>query len=197
MPSFEPMKPLPLESLRRRCLPSVFAFATTAELDAQAGFVGQHRAQTSLAFGAGIRRDGYNRFVMGPTGSGKHAMAGQYRRARAAAEARPDDWVYVNNFKHPHKPFAIAPAAAVARLVEHGSRMTGDSRKLTGNIQALADLLTEADHCARGGGVPCVSSTEVRHAIDAQLQRADRVRDRMHESILRGTVMIDAACAWL
>jgi lon-related putative ATP-dependent protease len=81
--------------------------------------------------------------------------------------------------------------SAVARLVEQSARMTGDSRKLSGNIQAMADLLAEADHRARGAGASQVSALEVQQAVDAQLQRADRVRDRMHESILRGTVMID------
>ena len=84
---------------------------------------------------------------------------------------------------------------AVARLVEHSSRMTGDSRKLSSNIQAMSDLLAEADHRARGLGARQVSAGEVQHAVDAQLQRADRVRNRMHESILRGTVMIDTSGA--
>ena len=65
------MKPLPPELLCRRCPPGAFNFSTTAELVDQAGFVGQRRAQVSLEFGAGIRRDGYNLFVMGPSGSGK------------------------------------------------------------------------------------------------------------------------------
>ena len=81
--------------------------------------------------------------------------------------------------------------SAVARLVEHSARMTGDSRKLSGNIQTMADLLAEADHRARSHNASQISAAQVQHAVDAQLQRADRVRDRMHESILRGTVMID------
>jgi lon-related putative ATP-dependent protease len=120
------MKPLSPESLCRRCVPADFKFETTAELENQPGFVGQQRAQTSLAFGAGIRRDGYNLFVMGPPGAGKHAMVGQYLRARAAEEPKPNDWVYVNNFKRPHKPLAVelppgrgsALAADMTRLIE-------------------------------------------------------------------------------
>ena len=73
------MKPLPPERLCRRCPPDEFAFETTTELDDElaneVGFVGQHRAQVSLEFGASIRRNGYNLFVMGPPGTGKTLLA--------------------------------------------------------------------------------------------------------------------------
>ena len=86
------------------------------------------------------------------------------------------------------KPF---DRAAVVRLIEHGARRAGDSRKLSANMQALVDLLGEADYVAARAGRDLVGAADVGAAIDAQQHRADRLRDRAHEHILRGTVLID------
>jgi len=83
--------------------------------------------------------------------------------------------------------------AAAARLVEHSARLAGDSKKLDANIQAVSDLLCEADQCARSGGRSTISAEEVNAVIAAQRARADRLRNRLHESILRGTLMIDTS----
>jgi predicted ATP-dependent protease len=99
--------PLPAERLARRCDPGSFAFETTAELAGADDVIGQERADRAVEFGVAIRREGYNLFVMGPTGSGKHTLV-RKRIASHAAEAEPPlDWVYVNNFDEPQKPRAI------------------------------------------------------------------------------------------
>ena len=60
--------------LYRHCDPAQFKFATTAELpDLDVAF-GQERARNAVEFGIGIARQGYNLFVMGPAGAGKHTL---------------------------------------------------------------------------------------------------------------------------
>ena len=81
--------------------------------------------------------------------------------------------------------------SAVARTIEHSARVAGDAKKLSGNLRQLCDLLGEADYWARSKQHQQVTADAVQHAIDAQVQRADRLRERVHETILRGTVMID------
>jgi predicted ATP-dependent protease len=81
--------------------------------------------------------------------------------------------------------------AAVARVIEQGSRRIGDAKKLSANLQDLVDLLGEADFWARRAGRAQIAADDVQQAIDAQLHRADRLRAQVHEAILRGTVMID------
>ena len=81
--------------------------------------------------------------------------------------------------------------AAVARVIEHGARRSGDAKKLSANLQYLVDLLGEADFWARRGGRAQIAADDVQQAIDAQLHRADRLRAQVNEAILRGTVMID------
>jgi lon-related putative ATP-dependent protease len=80
---------------------------------------------------------------------------------------------------------------AVARIVEHGARLADDAERLSIHADSLADLLKEADYWAGVGGHDVVSVAEVQHAIDAQMFRADRLRERSQEAILRDTIFID------
>jgi lon-related putative ATP-dependent protease len=84
-------------------------------------------------------------------------------------------------------------AAAVARVIEHQARDAGDAEKLSVRVQALVDLLREADHWAGAAGRATVGAGDVRRAIDAQIARLDRVRNRLQEHIVRGTLLIDTA----
>ena len=80
---------------------------------------------------------------------------------------------------------------AVARVIEHSVRVVGDGEKLTMHMHSIADLLREADYCARQDDHDVVTASDVQQAIDAQIHRQDRVRDRLYEAILRDTLMID------
>lgn len=83
--------------------------------------------------------------------------------------------------------------AAVARLIEHGSRLAGDAEKLSLQMRELTDLARESDFWARREKRQVVTPADVQQAIDAQERRADRVRARLQEQILRETLLIDTA----
>jgi lon-related putative ATP-dependent protease len=99
--------PLQPQQLYRRCDPEQFGFQTTAELDDLSEIIGQQRAMDAVRFGAGIRHDGYNLFVVGPSGIGKRSMVRQFLQKKALREDEPSDWCYLNNFAQPHKPQAL------------------------------------------------------------------------------------------
>ncbi|MGC2456774.1 MAG: AAA family ATPase [Gallionellaceae bacterium] len=101
--------PLPLEpqQLYHPCDTGQFAFQTTADLEDMTEIIGQMRAMDALRFGAGIRHEGYNLFVLGPSGIGKRSMVRQFLEKKAEDERKPDDWCYLNNFAQPHKPQAL------------------------------------------------------------------------------------------
>ena len=90
------------------------------------------------------------------------------------------------------KPF---DRGAVARVVEQASRAAQDSEKLSTHIRSIADLVRESNHWAKDNGSTAVTAADVDRAIAAQIRRADRVRERVHESIVRGTTLIDTAGA--
>ncbi|MCA3749600.1 MAG: Lon protease family protein, partial [Rubrobacter sp.] len=86
------------------------------------------------------------------------------------------------------KPF---DRTGVARVIEHGSRLAGDSGKLSVHMESLADVLREADYWASQNGNGAVTAEDVQRAIDARTYRSDRLRERVQEEILRGTLLID------
>ncbi len=79
----------------------------------------------------------------------------------------------------------------MALVIEHAARLTSDSERLTLNLERLGDLLREADHWARSAGAPLVSAEHVRRAVDQQTYRSDRLRERLQDQVMRGTVQID------
>ncbi len=98
---------LPLEVLYRRCDPASLPFETTAELPDLSEVLGQARALEAMQLSVGMNRKGYNLYVMGSPGIGKHAIVRRVLAQQAAAEPPPFDWVYVNNFAQPHQPLAL------------------------------------------------------------------------------------------
>jgi lon-related putative ATP-dependent protease len=82
---------------------------------------------------------------------------------------------------------------AVARVIEHGARLLGDADKLTTRLRDIADLLREANHFAQRDGATVTTREHVQRAIDAQIQRLDRIRDEVQDGIRRNLVLIDTA----
>ena len=80
---------------------------------------------------------------------------------------------------------------AMARLLEHSTRIAGDQDKLTARVGILHDVLREANYWAGQADSDVVSSNHVQQAIDAQIHRADRIREQSYEQIEHGTIMID------
>lgn len=108
------------DRLYTRCDPASFDFSTTAQLEPIAEAVGQGAALEAVRFGVGIRREGYNLFILGPSGLGKHTLVRAFLESRAAREPVPGDWCYVNDFDHPHKPRALSLPAGRATGFQHG-----------------------------------------------------------------------------
>lgn len=80
---------------------------------------------------------------------------------------------------------------ALARVIEHSSRITGDGEKLSIHMQRVTDLLRESDYWASRNGNGTVAASDVQKAIDAWIYRSDRIREKMQEQIQRGFLLID------
>lgn len=80
---------------------------------------------------------------------------------------------------------------AVARVIEHGSRLVEDAGKLSIHMQSVTDVLREADYWAGEAGHELVTRDDVQRALDTQEYRSRRVQERIQESILRGQILID------
>jgi lon-related putative ATP-dependent protease len=80
---------------------------------------------------------------------------------------------------------------AVARVVEHGSRLAEDSTKLTAHLQSICDLVHEAEYYASSAKRKHVEAGDVQHAIDARTERVSRIREKIREATLKNTILID------
>ncbi len=86
------------------CNPDHLPFAGSEELaETSAGFA-HARAVEALRFGLDIQRPGYNLFVLGDTGSGRHALVRELIAAERQDDGPPSDWCYVNNFAQATRP---------------------------------------------------------------------------------------------
>jgi lon-related putative ATP-dependent protease len=83
--------------------------------------------------------------------------------------------------------------SAVERVIEHSSRMAEDVEKLSMHILSVADLLREADYWSHQEGAKRVTRQAVQTAIDKQIYRADRIRQRYLEEFRRGTLLLDTS----
>jgi predicted ATP-dependent protease len=114
-----PASRVPPEALRRTVDPASLGFATTAEIDALTGLIGQDRALRAIEFGVSMPQSDFNLFVLGPPESGKTTAVRSFLEKKAQTEPTPGDWVYVNNFQDPDKPRAIAlPRGRAERLAK-------------------------------------------------------------------------------
>ncbi len=76
--------------------------------------------------------------------------------------------------------------AAVARVIEHSARLTGDAEKLSTHLRSIKDLLAESDYWAQYHGHDTIASSDVQEAIEQKTYRLDRVREKVYENIHRG-----------
>jgi lon-related putative ATP-dependent protease len=146
--------PLPATAVYNACDPAALPFKTTAELTPLDQPLGQERAMAALDFGASMRRQGYNLYVLGQPGTGRFSIVSQWLKQRALNEPRPPAWCYVHNFADPSKPTALdlPPGRATALR------------------KAMADLVQELK-----AALPAAFDTDEyrgrRQVIDEELKR--------------------------
>ena len=80
---------------------------------------------------------------------------------------------------------------AVARAIEHGARMLGDSKKLTTRLRDVSDVVREASFWAAEQDAAVVDAAHIQKAIDSGIYRLSRMRSEIQEEIHRRTVLID------
>ncbi len=115
------------EELYKACDLSLFSFRTTAELEDISDIIGQQRATDALKFGVGISHDGYNLYVSGSTGLGKHEAVKRILEEKITDTEIPPDWCYINNFTHHHKPIALKiPAGKAQKLKDDMQQLIED-----------------------------------------------------------------------
>ena len=73
------------------------------------------RAREALELGLSIHKPGFNIFVLGQTSSGRMTATLEFLRSAMATRPAPNDWVYLNNFRHPDRPRPVRLPAGTGR----------------------------------------------------------------------------------
>ncbi|MFZ2854998.1 MAG: ATP-binding protein [Rhodocyclaceae bacterium] len=139
-----------LEAIRLHtpCLLDHLAFEQTGELPALDESFGQPRAVEALRFGLAIRRSGFNLFVLGEPGSGRHALVERLVNEAQGRNGAPTDWCYVNNFTTAAEPSLLQLAAG------RGSRLRDDMQRFVADLgPAITAAFESEEYRARVGAL--------------------------------------------
>ncbi|RPH66816.1 MAG: ATP-binding protein [Myxococcaceae bacterium] len=82
---------------------------------------------------------------------------------------------------------------AVARVVDQAARAAGDAEKLSVHMRGIVDLLREADYWAGEAKHDVATADDIQRAIDAQIGRSGRVRQRLQEAIRREDILVSTS----
>ncbi|MDD2604891.1 MAG: ATP-binding protein [Desulfobacterales bacterium] len=133
---------LPATAVYHACDIEALSFDTTSQiapLESLSNAMGQPRAVDSLQFGTGMRRTGFNIFVLGPSGTGRHSLVRQILGEKAKSSPTPSDWCYVNNFENPGQPKALELPPG------QGKAMAADMKKMITEVRSTLKASFESE----------------------------------------------------
>jgi lon-related putative ATP-dependent protease len=80
---------------------------------------------------------------------------------------------------------------AVAKVVEYGSRLADDKKKLSTRFASIADLIREANFYAIQEKAPHITVKHIEKAIEEKIYRSNLIQQKIQEFIERGVYLID------
>ncbi|MDI3534912.1 MAG: hypothetical protein PWQ82_1277 [Thermosediminibacterales bacterium] len=84
-------------------------------------------------------------------------------------------------------------ASAVARVIEHSSRLAEDQIKLSTRFNEIVEVLYEASAWAELDDAEYVTEEHVEKAIDEKVYRSSMIEDKIQEMIIRGEILVDTS----
>ena len=138
-----------------------------AERDIERQPLGQTRALEALEFAVEMPQDGYNLYVAGSVGLGRHDMARQQIDAWARQQEAASDLCYIHNFDFEHRPQALVLPAGTARELQR------DIDDLLGHLlTSIPDTFRSEEYRARHDALKQAEEEREEHAFDELVERA-------------------------
>jgi ATP-dependent Lon protease len=81
-------------------------------------------------------------------------------------------------------------AASVAQIIEYGSRLANDQKKLSTQFNIIADVVREANYWADKENSSIVNASHVERALDERTYRVKLVEEKVQDMILEGDILI-------
>lgn len=126
---------VPVEQLRWDASLENLMGETTADMEPLEELFGQERATKAIELGLGMKSPGYNIFVAGMFGTGRHIAVNKLLEEFNQGGPIPDDICYVNNFKNPDHPRLLTLPAGGGQ--EFKKRMSDFVESLKKKIPAI------------------------------------------------------------
>lgn len=79
---------------------------------------------------------------------------------------------------------------AVAKVIEHSSRLAGDQNRVTTRFNAVVEILYEAAAWAEQEDAELVSARHVERAVAERQFRNNRIEQKLQEQIARGKILV-------
>ncbi|HCI29736.1 MAG TPA: ATP-dependent protease [Fervidobacterium sp.] len=112
---------------------------STSDVAKTRSFIGREKAISSLLFGLEMEREGYNIFVVGPSGIGRKTFAKHFVTEYSQKKPVPPDVAYVMDFENPSKARAIFLPAG------KGMDFKKDMEKLVDNLSERISKVFEGE----------------------------------------------------
>ena len=80
---------------------------------------------------------------------------------------------------------------AVAKVVEYGSRLAEDQKKLSTRFSGVADLIREANFYAMQEKAQYITVKHIQKAVEEKMYRSNLIQQKIQEFIERGVFLID------
>lgn len=109
------IKLLKIKDLYNKCDISLFPFKTTKDIKTTKKIISHNRALSAIETSLGIKENGFNLFVMGERGRGKHSLLKRLIKEKTKNDNNIYDWIYLNNFTDDDKPISIKLKAGKAK----------------------------------------------------------------------------------
>jgi lon-related putative ATP-dependent protease len=89
--------------------------------------------------------------------------------------------------------FSLIPldTTAIAKVVEYGSRLADDKKKLSTRFSSVADLIREANFYAMQEKAKNITVKHIEKAVEEKIYRSNLIQQKIQEFIERGVYLID------
>lgn len=168
--------PLPPEALYTACDLAELPFSSTdglPELDASAI---HGRAIEAVHLGLDIHHEGYNLFVLGETGSGRHAIIRRLLEDERMSGEAPADWCYVYNFADADRPRLLRLPCG------RGARLQGDMQHFIEELIPAINAVFQSDEYR--GHIEAMQEEE-KQREEAELQALGRESGELGVALMR------------
>lgn len=145
------------QQLYQHCDSKQLVFSSTADLKTLPTIIGQSRALEAVDFGINMSGDGYNLYVMGPTGSGKYTLVKNYLDQQAVSGQQAVDWGYLHDFSNEQRPWYVSLPAGEGQQLRH------DIENLFAEL--VEDLPSAFDDEYYRGRIRAIDETSRKHRV--------------------------------